>query len=163
MKSTGLLLVPVLVLLMCISAGCLSGFEPTTTITNTPLPTQPPLSVPPTMEPTAVSLAPGPTQTLPPQYYVEVQVEKQNQEGVPTITVTFRGGTGMAFTEQVNIRVTRSDGIVETAAMDKPKVGDERNLKGTIYDDRVEVSVFLATGDSYTIYDALVPYQSINP
>jgi len=111
----------------------------------------------------AVSLAPGPTQTLPPQYYVEVQVQKQNQDGVPIITVTFRGGTGMTFTEQVNIRVTRSDGEIETATMDKPKVGEERNLQGTVYDDRVEVSVFLATGETYTIYDQLIPYQSINP
>jgi len=163
MKSTALFLLPVFILLVFVSAGCLSGSEPITTTAGTPLPTQIPETPPPTAEPIAVSLAPGPTQTLPPQYYVEVQVEKQNQAGVPTITVTFRGGTGMAFTEQVNIQVTRSDGVVETATMYKPKVGDERNLKGTANDDRVEVSVLVATGDSYTIYDALVPYQSINP
>lgn len=162
MKTTAIVFGMLLLLVFCCGAGCLSG-SGTGSPKGTSLPEQTTVPVSPTMEATAISLAPGPTQTLPPEYYVEVQVQKQNQEGVPTITVTFRGGTGMAFTEQVNIRVTRSDGIVETATMIKPKVGDERNLKGTTYDDRVEVSVLLATGDSYTIYDELVPYQSINP
>jgi len=115
------------------------------------------------MEATSISLAPGPTQTLPPEYYVDVQVQKQGQNGVPTITVIFRGGTGMTFTNRVDIVVTRSDGIVETATMVHPQVGSERSLAGTAYDDRVEVTVLVATGDSYKVYDQLLPYQSINP
>ncbi len=162
MKTIRIFSISCIILLLCCAAGCLSG-NGTQPAPATTTPTQVPETSVPTTEVTAISLAPGPTQTLPDDYDVDVQVEKENEAGLPVITVTFRGGKGMTFTQQVNIRVTRSDGIVETATMNKPSVGDERKLQGTIYDDRVEVSIFVATGNSYTVYDQLVPYQSINP
>ena len=154
--------VSIIVLLLCSAAGCLNGTGPQPTPTTT-VPTQVPEIFTPTIEPTAISLAPGPTQTIPPDYYVEVEVTKQNEAGRPVVTVTYRGGKGLVFTQQVNIRVTRSDGIIETETMNKPSVGDERTLLATIYDDRVEVSILFSDGKSYKVFDRLMPYQSVNP
>jgi len=162
MKPASILYAALLLVLACAVAGCSSGpgTGPATTVQQ---PTTLPATPSPTPAGAAISLTPGPTQTLPPQYFVDVQVQKQEQSGVPTITVTFRGGTGMDFINQVNIVVTRSDGVIKTATMMSPRVGEERDIEGTSGDDRVEVTALVTTGSSYKIIDEVLPFQSINP
>jgi hypothetical protein len=136
----------------CLDVGRLTGPAPTATQPVTPAEAT---TAPP-------SLVPGPTQTLPPDYYVAFDVQKQGQAGIPTITVIFRGGTGQIFTTQATVKVTRADGSVVTKSMDHPKVGEEVNIEGTPGEDHVEIIVLVSTGNSYKVYDQLLPYQSVN-
>jgi hypothetical protein len=162
MKNISIASVSIIVLLLCCSSGCLTGTSPQMTPTQT-VPTQVPETLVMTTQPPVISLSPGPTQTIPSDYYVEVEVTKQNEAGRPVVTVTYRGGKGLVFTQQVNVRVTRSDGIIETGSMNKPSIGDERQLEATIDNDRVEVSILFSDGKSYKVFDRLMPYQSVNP
>lgn len=152
----------ILVAGFCCAAGCTSGNQQAVQTAATPLPETP--SPPATIaEKTPVPLVPGPTQTMPAEYFVDVQVQKQGQAGIPTITAIFRGGMGTSFTTQVNVTVTCSNGGVTTKYMDHPAVGDEVDIAGTAKDDRVEVTVLVSTGMSYKVYDQVLAYQSVNP
>ena len=146
-----------ILLLLCAIPGCLDAGR----LIN-PAPTQSQPVTPVVTDVAPPSLVPGPTQTLPPDYYITVDVQKQGQSGIPTVTAIFRGGTGQIFTAQLTVKVTRSDGKVITKTMDHPKVGDEIDIEGTRYDDRVEIVDLVSTGNSYRIYDQLMPYQSVN-
>ena len=146
-----------LIFMLCTVSGC-TGV--TTLLNPAPATTQPVTPAPTATAPP--SLVPGPTQTLPPDYYVAFDVQKQGQAGIPTITVLFRGGTGQIFTTQATVKVTRADGSIVTKSMNHPNVGEEVNIEGTSGEDRVEITVLVSTGDSYKVYDELLPYQSVN-
>lgn len=103
---------------------------------------------------------PGPVETLPAIYVVETQVNRNSVSTSPDIIITFRGGKGINFVSTVQAKVTRSDGVVKTGELKKPKMDDLLTIEGTNGDDRVEVTVVLVDGKSYKVYDQLLPFRS---
>jgi hypothetical protein len=79
----------------------------------------------------------------------------------PLIIVALRGGKGMNLVPSLDIKVTRSDGVVETAQMKAPLfVGKTVELAGTTKpSDRVEVWANPPNGDPVKIYDDYVCFR----
>ncbi|MCK9631379.1 MAG: hypothetical protein M0R30_07020 [Methanoregula sp.] len=153
-------------LMLALVAGCT---QPTATPAATPAPivvetapaTEEPTSVPTTV---ADSLTPGPTQALQDIWSIEVQVESNGEAINPQITTTLRGGKGMNVIPEIDVRITRSDGVVEEDRMVQPlHIGSSVVLDGTTKNtDRAEVWVVTPNGDKVKIYDAYVPFRSYN-
>ena len=143
-------------------AGCASPPTETTTPTPTTLPaTTIPITIPTTTPP---SLEPGPTVTTPPGLDTIMTVERNPISAYPDIIVTYNGGSGNLLLQWLDITVTRSDGIVETAQINRPPsgtipMGATRTLAGSNGSDRVEITAYYY-GDPYKIYDDLVPPTS---
>jgi len=153
----------VLCAVLALAAGCTQPATPPVT----PAPTQAvTTAATPTASSTAVSSTPGPTQTLPEAWYVEVQVQSNGFAPDPQIVTTVRGGKGLNFIQQIDVRVTRSDGIVENGNILKPlKVGDSVSLASTTapgYADRAEVWATTPQGDKVKIFDDYVPFRTYN-
>jgi len=155
MKSTMILLVMAVLVLCALSAGCTS---PTQTEINTPAPTVAPTTVPTSLQTTSTSVkvvsTPVAVETLPPEQEVDVQVYKQRPDA--TIHLTYNGGTGEIFVQNIMMRVTRSDGQVNEQYLNdgtrKPRRGDELVMEGTRGTD--QVAVFLTSaGKTYKIID----------
>ncbi len=149
-------------LLLLITAGCTQTTPPATptptavvTATNVPTPI-----------PTTLSLTPGPTQTLPEVWALEIQVQSNGVAIDPLITVSVQGGKGLNFIQQVDVRVTRSDGVVETDSITKPLYkGKEVSLRSTTapgYRDRVEVWAITPQSDRVKIFDDYVAFRTYN-
>lgn len=151
--------------LLLFVAGCTQ--PATTQPAATPVPTAEPTTAAPTVEattePTKMT-TPGPVQTLPVNWGVEVQVANNGEAIDPQIITTFRGGKGMNVIPQIDIQVTRSDGVVETGKMTQPLfVGKTVSLKGTTSNnDRAEVWAITPQGDRVKIFDAYIPFRSYN-
>lgn len=120
----------------------------------------------PTPVPTATedSVKPGPTQTLPEIWSIEVQVGSNGEAINPEITTTLRGGKGMNVVPQIDVKITRSDGVVETGRITQPlHIGSSVVLAGTTQNnDRAEVWVVTPNNERVKIYDAYVPFRSYN-
>ncbi len=174
MISRPIILVLAIVVLLLCTAGCTSTPPgPTTTVPTTPPTTIPSTTVPTTIPPTTAASAtattstaptvstPGPIQTLPEIYNVDVQVNSNGQSIDPKVIVSFRGGKGINFVYQIAITLYRSDGVVETATMQQPLyVGQSVELDSTTSNDnRVVVVVTLQDGSSYTTVDQYVPFR----
>lgn len=147
-------------LLLCvalIAAGCMESPDLSQATVVTPAPT-----VLPTASPT-LSLVPEPTDMVPSTYHVEVQVVKNTISTDPSITVTYEGGQGLAFTTSMTAQVIRSDRQVEQQTLDHPKMESEIVLSGTTHTDRVLVFVTMANGVTYKVFDKDMPFQPINP
>jgi len=147
-------------LLLCvalIAAGCMESpdLSQATVVTTAP-------TVLPTASPT-LSLVPEPTDMVPSTYHVEVQVVKNTISTDPSITVTYEGGQGLAFTTSMTAQVIRSDRQVEQQTLDHPKMESEIVLSGTTHTDRVLVFVTMANGVTYKVFDKDMPFQPINP
>lgn len=135
----------------------------------TPVPTPVPTTVPtteattvPTPTPTPTrSTEPGPTQELPPQWPLSISVEKAGTYSMTVIT-HFDGGKGMASVLRLDATLTTPEGIVITKSIDKPKMGDIIEIEGTKGTDRIEVSVVMNSGDTYTVIDQKMPYKTRN-
>jgi len=150
-----------LALACVILAGCASPPAETPTPTPTTLPTTVPVTATTTAPP---SLEPGPTVTSPPGMDTIVTVNRNPVSAFPDIIVTYGGGSGNLLLQWLDIKVTRSDGIVETAQITRPAsgtipMGSSVTLAGTSGSDRVEVTAWY-TGTPYKIYDDLVAAQS---
>lgn len=146
----------------CLAAGCT---QPRTQGETPPAPVTTPASPPvlptlPAGEKQPIATV-GPTDVIPTQYAVEVQVDKNTVATSPAIVVTFRGGNGMAFTDSMYAEVTRPDGSVETRSVQKPQVGTTLDMAGSTGTDRVVVTITLVTGDRYTVIDQLMPFQPL--
>jgi len=154
----------VLALACVILAGCAApqGGTPTPTATPTTLPPTPPVTATATLPPV---MEPGPTVTVPPSLEVLIDVQRNPISITPEITVIFQGGKGQLLTQSVDVRVTRSDGQVKTARIERPgagetiRTGTSVTLEGTQGTDRVEITVTI-NGVPYKIYDRLVSSQS---
>ena len=93
MRTTPFLLVAALAILV---AGCTQPATPVTTPAPTVIETTAAATEAPTAVPTAPeSITPGPTQTLPEIWSMEVQVSSNGEAINPQITATLRGGKGM--------------------------------------------------------------------
>lgn len=153
----------VLCTVLVLAAGCTQTAPP---VTPTPSPTATTAAATPTASSTPASLTPGPTQTLPENWNIEIQVQSNNFAPDPKISATVRGGKGLNFIQRIDFRVTRSDGIVENGVIPKPlKVGDSVELSSTTapgYADRAEVWATTPQGDKVKIFDAYVPFRTYN-
>ena len=153
----------VLCALLAMAAGCT---QPAAPVTPTPTPAATTAAATPKASTTSVSSTPGPTQTLPEAWYIEVQVQSNGFAPDPQIITTVRGGKGLNFIQQVDVRVTRSDGIVENGNILKPlKVGDSVSLASTTapgYADRAEVWATDPQGTKVKIFDDYVPFRTYN-
>ncbi|MDD1680080.1 MAG: hypothetical protein LUQ35_00580 [Methanoregula sp.] len=148
-----------ILLLLLITAGCTQTTPPVTpaptvetlaTAVPTPVPTA---FIPPTTEP---------VQTLPDIWSLEVQVYSNGEAINPMISVVNRGGKGLNFINQLDIKVTRSDGVIEEVSMVKPMyVGKTLEMKGTTQNnDRVEVWAYTPENQRVKIVDQIVPFRS---
>ena len=158
--TTALVLCTVLIL----TAGCTQPATPTATPTPTAAATT--IAATPTASSTVSSLTPGPTQTLPETWNVEIEVKSNGESINPLIITTVRGGKGLIFIQQIDVKVTRSDGVVETGTITKPlTVGKTIELTGTTapgYRDRAEVWATTPQGERVKIFDAYVPFRTYN-
>ena len=149
-------------LLMLITAGCTQTTPPAT-----PTPTVETRATDvPTQIPTTLSLTPGPTQTLPEVWGLEVQVYGNGEAINPRIIVSCQGGKGLNFIQQIDVKVTRPDGVVVTDLISKPLYkGKEVSLPitsqmGNV--NRVEVWATTPQGDKVKIFDDYVPFRTYN-
>ena len=114
----------------------------------------------------ALSLTPGPTQTLPDVWSLEVQVQGNGEAINPLIIVSCQGGKGLNFIQQIDVKVTRPDGVVKTDVITKPLYkGKEVSLPitsqmGNV--NRVEVWATTPQGDKVKIFDDYVPFRTYN-
>lgn len=150
-------------LLMLITAGCIQTTPPAT---PTPTAVQTIATEVPTPVPTTLSLTPGPTQTLPEVWGLEVQVYGNGEAINPKIIVSCQGGKGLNFIQQIDVRVTRPDGVVVTDVISKPLYkGKEVSLPitsqmGNV--NRVEVWATTPQNDKVKIFDDYVPFRTYN-
>ena len=160
-----LVILPALLLLLALAlAGCTqpASFAGT-------LPASPPATV--TTSPTTSlalppdSATPEPTGTLPSYWSMDVQAQSNGMAINPQIIITFRGGMGMSLIPKILLKVTRSDGIVETGEMDSPfSIGQSVSFAATTgYQDRAEAWEITPQGDTVKILDEYVPFRSYNP
>ncbi len=153
------------VLVLCtvfiLAAGCTQTTPPTVTPTPTPVTTTEQQT--PTPTPTVVSLTPGPTQTLPEIWNIDVQVQSNGVAIDPQMVVSCQGGKGLNFIQQIDVRVTRADGVVETGTITKPLYkGKSVSLPITSQMgkvNRVEVWATTPQGDRVKIFDDNVPFR----
>lgn len=147
---------------LLIAAGC-TGTTPPATPTPTPVETP---TETPTALPTTLSLTPGPTQTLPEIWGLEVQVMGNGVAIDPQIIVSVQGGKGLNFIQLIDVKVTRPDGVVKTDVISKPLFkGKEVSLPitsqmGNV--NRVEVWATTPQGDKVKIFDDYVPFRTYN-
>jgi hypothetical protein len=157
-----LLLGPVLLLVLVLAVtGCTQSetvppfiSTPSPTVTVTPVPTTTLLD----------SATPGPTGTLPSYWSMNVQVQSNGQAINPQIIMTFRGGMGMNLIPRLELKVTRSDGVIETGEMTQPlSIGQSVTFNATTgYQDRAEAWAITPQGDAVKILDQYVPFRSYN-
>ena len=151
------IIIPVLFLCILIAcAGC-----------TAPQGTSPSGTVSPAGSPAGTAgaaLVPGPTDTMPDYSAVTVDVGEKEFDG--KIPVIFRGGKGLIHTKKIEVKLTKTDGAVQTATVGI-KVGDEAILQGTRGEpglkgqpDRVEVWVTTDSGQTYKTVDVLREYRS---
>jgi len=169
MKSTVTI---ILTLGFCMALALVAGCsQPAAAPVATPVPTAVETTVvettaAPTVAPTtaADSLTPGPTQTMSEIWSIEVQVASNGEAINPTITTTLRGGKGMNVVPEIDVKITRSDGVVEEDRMVQPLyIGKSVALAGTTKNnDRAEVWAVSPNGEKIKIYDAYVPFRSYN-
>jgi hypothetical protein len=112
-------------------------------------------TVNPSIRPTVTA---GPTDYVPMIYRVALQVDRNTIAINPDVIVTFRGGEGMNLISSLEVILTRSDGEIRTGTLVSPRIGDKVDLEGTTGRDRVEVIAHMDTGESYKIYDRILPY-----
>jgi hypothetical protein len=113
---------------------------------------------------TGGGIYPGPTVTVPPDYYVEVQENRNHNPIHPDITVAFRGGKGQIFLQRILVTMVPSAGQPVTKEIVRPEngqisVGDSVTFTGTTGVDRVIVVVTIL-GKDYKILDMLDDYNS---
>ena len=115
---------------------------------------------------TLASLTPGPVQTLQDAWGIDVQVASNGEAVDPQITVTCTGGKGLNVITQIDVKVTRSDGVEETGSITRPLYkGKSVSLRSTTaegYRDRTEVWAYTPQGDKVKIFDAYVPFRTYN-
>lgn len=151
-----------ILLLLLITAGCTQTTPPATPTPTTVVTSA--TEVPTPVPTTPLSLTPGPTQTLPEIWGLEVQVYSNGEAINPLIIVTNRGGKGLNFINELDVRVTRSDGVVEEDKMVKPMyVGKTLEMKGTTQtNDRAEVWAITPEGNRVKIVDKYVCFRCYN-
>jgi hypothetical protein len=155
----------IVLVLLLVAAGCTQPATPPATPAPTAVETIA-TATPAPVTTTLASLTPGPTQTLPEVWNIDVQVASNGEAVDPLITVSCMGGKGLNAIQQIDVKVTRSDGVVENGIIAKPLYkGKSVSLRSTTapgYRDRAEVWATNPQGDKVKIYDAYVPFRTYN-
>jgi hypothetical protein len=152
-----------ILLLLLVTAGCMQTTPPAT---PTPTAVATATEVPTPVPTTSLSLTPGPTQALPDMWSLEVQAQGNGEAINPLIIVSCQGGKGLNFIQQIDVQVTRPDGIVENGVINKPLYkGKEVSLPitsqmGNV--NRVEIWATTPQGDKVKIFDDFVPFRTYN-
>jgi hypothetical protein len=161
MKCTVILVVSLALVFCALSAGCTSPTQAEIKPLETTISTPPPQTTSASSSTATVVSTPVAVETLPAGQDVNIQVEKQRPDA--TIHLLYNGGEGEMFVQNIMMRVTRSDGVVEEQYLNdktrKPRRGDELVMAGTRGSD--QVVVFLtSSGKTYRIYDKplVLPY-----
>jgi len=146
---------------MVLGAGCTLPATGPSTQATTPVPT----TAEPTTQQTVATPEVTPTLgyiagSIPTQYEVIVEVDRNRVATNPLITATFRGGKGINFISTMEVVVSRSDGQVISKIQEKPQVNSKVEIMGTQGTDRVEIFVTLVNGDRYRIKDESLAFRS---
>ena len=161
----------IVMVLLLFASGCTQPAQPVATPTPTAVPTTLP---PTTAAPVVTTLStPGPVQTLPSVWSIDVQVNGNGNAIDPQVVMTFQGGKGQNLIPEIDMQVTRADGTIDSAKMTQPFfVGKTVSLKGSGKPDaaaeawgtkdRAEVWAITPQGERIKIYDAYVPFRSYN-
>lgn len=104
-----------------------------------------------------VSLTAGPTQVLPKNRGLIIDIERDAISSI--ITVTFQGGEGQYGVRELVVTLTRSDGTVERKSFKPEYRGIFITLQGTEKTDRVEVTANFYNGESYKVVDQIFEYK----
>jgi hypothetical protein len=106
----------------------------------------------------------APTDAIPAYNLVTIDVGEKDYLGI--IPVIFQGGLGQIHVKNIDVKLTRIDGTVQTASLGIKK-GDEVDLQGTRgsgslrgQSDRVEVWVTMDNGQIYKTNDELSEYRT---
>ena len=149
MKTSAVITVIFLVCLAVIAAGCTSTSTGTPSAGTTSAATSA----------TSSGLTTSPTDAMPDNIAVTVTVGEKDYLG--KIPVTFDGGKGQVNVKSITCTLTRADGTTQTTTLTSNK-GDVIKLDGTRgsgsltgQTDRVQVSVTMNNGQTYTIADVL--------
>ncbi len=105
----------------------------------------------------STGVATGTVEKVPKNSEVYVTVQQKDMAG--HVTVRFGGGPGKAMVKQIDVRLTRQDGSVETGSMGTQTEFPEVTLLGSKGTDRVEVYVRFLSGKTYRIIDEPVYYR----
>ncbi len=114
----------------------------------------------PATDASSVSFVTEPTRVPPATLLVNYEAARDPITGL--VTVTFRGGTGQYGVSDVAIRLTRSDGQVQTQTFKPKEIGSSTTLPGTLMTDRIEVVANYYNGEKYRIIDQLFEYKKKN-
>jgi hypothetical protein len=133
-----------------------TGIVDQVTVTPTPGP-----AVTKTVTPTrtvtpapAKALVPLPTQTPAGQ---KLYFQVQKSPVTAKILVTFAGSAGHGSIRSADVKVTRPDGSVSSGMILPLKGITEIILDGSKETDRVEIIALMSDGETYRVYDALLP------
>jgi hypothetical protein len=143
---------------MLAGPGATSGGNSIPLLGASPVPTSASSAAP--AQTASVSFVPEPTQVPPAALLVNYEAARDPITGL--VTVTFRGGTGQYGVSDVSIRLSRSDGQVQTQTFKPQQIGSTTTLQGTLMTDRIEVVANYYNGEKYRIIDQLFEYKKKN-
>jgi hypothetical protein len=174
MKAIPVIVIIVACIILLLCSGCLGrqsaqspvtqvittqatppAFETSPTATRT---VQTATTIPVTAQQTVVDNLPQEVTILPPDYAIDIGIDKDRVYN--TITVTFTGGRGQVLVKNILVRVTTPDGVVEQKNFpigNQVSIGSSVDLKGTHGSDRVEVFATLG-GITYKVKDENMTY-----
>jgi hypothetical protein len=145
----------VMVFLICtavVLAGCTGSSTPAS-----PSPAAPGENPASTTASAADNLVPSPTDALPSQNVVTVDIGEKDYLG--RIPVIFQGGMGQIHVKKIDVTVYRADGQTRTATIGIKK-GDMAEIEGTKQTDRVVVYITFDNGDYKKTNDVLSSYRT---
>jgi hypothetical protein len=108
------------------------------------------------LTPASGALVPQPTQTIPTDQKIFFQVQKNPLTS--KISVIFTGSAGAGSISSADVKVTHADGSVTTGVILPLKGVSEITLAGSKEPDRVEIIAKMSTGETYRVFDDLVPF-----
>ena len=169
MKRLILLLTLLIAVGFLLSAGCTTPSPVTPTATPTPTITQvtspvTSMTTTPKTLPTSGLGTPEPTQTLPPQYSMDFQINTNGDTANPMMQVSIRGGNGMNLDSQVDVTLTTLEGKASTKSMFPPfSTGQSVTFPCSQYQNRVEIWVTAPQVGKIKVDDEIVPFKQLNP
>jgi hypothetical protein len=159
----------ILVITFVLTAGCTQN-SPSPVETQTPVLTptftqvQTETTTPPVTVPTMGMGTPGPTQALPLNYMLDLQVQGNGDTSNPSMAVSIRGGNGLNFDSRVDVTLTRPDGTSSQDSMVPPfSIGQQVVFPCSPNQNRIEIWVTAPSVGKVKTYDQIVLFKSINP